>query len=69
MTEPYIAKKETYLIDEEGTTITVFHPAIKMPDLDGYCYFPAEGTVSGLVEHGNEEDALTNAKELYHHYN
>lgn len=69
MGDPYIAKKETYLINEEGKTVTVFHPAIKMPGEDVYCYFPDEGTTSGLVEHHNEEDALANAKELYHHYN
>lgn len=66
MDKPFIAKKETYL--DGNKTFTVYHPAIKFKDSEGYCFFPDECTKTGLVEHSNEKDALSNAKELYKHF-
>lgn len=68
MGEPFIAKKQTYLNDDNKTTFTVFHPAIKFKENEEYCYFPDEGTKTGLVEHDNEKDCLDNAETLYKHY-
>lgn len=68
MTKPYIAKEQTYLSEDKKTTFTVFHPAIKFSGDKEYCYFPDEGTKTGLVEHDNETDALENAIQLYKHY-
>jgi len=66
--KPYIAKRQTYLNDDKKTTFTVFHPAIKFNNNEEYCYFPDEGTKTGLVEHSNEKDCIDNAKTLYRHY-
>lgn len=66
--QPFVAKKKTYLNEGEMATFTVFHPAIKFNDDEGYCYFPDEGTKTGLVEHTNEKDALSNAEQLYKHF-
>ena len=66
MEQPFIAKKETYLDGHKA--FTVYHPAIKFKENEEYCFFPDEGTKTGLVEHHTEDDALFNAEQLYKHY-
>mgnify|MGYP005753087085 FL=1 len=68
MKTPFIADKKTYLSEDRKHTRTVFHPAVYFKEDKAYCYFPDEGTRSGLIEYDNEEDALTNAENLYNHY-
>jgi hypothetical protein len=65
---PFIADKRTYLTEDKRHTRTVFHPAVYFKEDKAYCYFPDEGTSSGLVEHDNKKDALANAEMLYKHY-
>jgi len=60
--------ERTYLNQEERTTYTTYHPAIRFKADEEFCFFPDEGTSSGLVEHANHEDALVNAEQLYKHY-
>ena len=67
MENKYAAIEHTYLLDN-NTTYTVFHPAIKFNENKGFCFFPDEGTESGLLEYTNEDDALSNAEQLYKHY-
>ncbi|PGT80584.1 hypothetical protein [Bacillus sp. AFS040349] len=66
MEKPFIAKKQTYV--NGGTTFSVYHPAIKFDGDKEYCYFPDEGTRTGLVEHLDENECLKNAETLYKHY-
>ena len=66
MPAPYRAKKQTYLNKDRKTTRTVWHPQVMFRG--GMCYFPDEGTESGLIEYDNKEDALINAIQLYKHY-
>ncbi len=64
--QPYRAKRQTYLNKDRKSTRTVYHPQASIKG--ELCYFPDESTESGLIEYDNKEDALKNAIELYQRY-